>query len=877
MSGSTVTNGSAVLLVVAVGENSQLGQLMGMLTQEPEPTPLQQKLEGIAREIGLAGLIAATFTLLALVIQYWILFATYESGEGYREGTSKEQAWTAVRAHLSYVIVAITVVVVAVPEGLPLAVTLSLAFAINKMLRDQNFVRRLAACETMGGANEICSDKTGTLTKNRMTVQAFWDGAVLVEFDTGFGSSESLSDAHRQLLLDAMSVNSSAYLSYESVLIHDGSGRTRELEKHNGNPTECSMLAFVKAWGGDYDELRRKHKTLNIQQFTSDRKMMTTVVKHPTDEGSVRVFVKGAAERVFRLCTKKFSGAASSSGGGGAGVIVPLTIDQIRNAETQIIKSMATHALRTITIAYKDIKVSEEPNYLELNPSTDCFFMESDLVFLGIAGIRDPVRDEVPAAVARCQSAGITVRMVTGDNIDTAKQIALKCGIYQPERSGMAMLGKDFNTFVGGVVQDEKGNDVLGNPTAFDSIVDRLQVLARSQPADKYTLVVGLRNRGQIVAVTGDGTNDAPALKKADVGFAMGLTGKEVAKQAADIVLLDDNFESIIKAVMWGRSIYDNTRRFIQFQITVNIVAVTTASVSAIVLKESPLTAVQLLWVNLIMDTFASLALSTEPPDDSLLDRPPHSRKDYLINKTMMRNIIAQAVFQQCVLFVLIFAGETFLPEFETVGWSGLSSPILLSSASNCEGLGCVRSGRPWEPFSATEDYSHEMFKEFGPSRHFTIVFNTFVFMQLFNMLNSRKIDNTINVFKGVIGNKMWMGIVALIVVLQVFIIQFGGLALSVHYEGLSWQQWLICIALGSGSLLVAIIVKLIPRVDFFLPQVGLKEVNPALARPSASQMVRGRTTSDQFASRLQASMSRVGNSPLTASARYGPSRTQLA
>lgn len=688
LSGSAVTAGTARAIVVAVGLRSTMGKLFSKLAVDTEPTPLQNKLNALARDVGKAGLIAAAITLLALVLEYWITYAVKKD--------ARESGTASVRAMVEYLITAITIVVVAVPEGLPLAVTISLAFSVGRMLKDQNFVRRLAACETMGGANEICSDKTGTLTKNIMEVEAFWNGSALQYNIATLPIAEIPlpSGEHRTILAHNMAVNSTGYLETSEVEIGDGSGNKKTVIKQVGSPTECAMLQFLTLIGYNYDAIRkmfsgRKIETLDAASakmyessppeqeliqckipFSSDRKAMSTIVKHPSDPNLLRIFTKGASEVVLRRCAFRVDSE---------GTLKALPEQKLQKIEDAIILQLAASALRTICIAYKDFNPSEHPDWDTADPTNPLFQkVETELICLGIAGIRDPVREEVPAAVKKCQAAGIKVRMCTGDNLETAKQIAIQSNIFHPEKGGLAMLGPEFLKLVGGVVcencqteicpcqtgekkvEDEadaeekpaepgccgcmrrKSNrnndgtksrvDVLGDPIAFDRIADRLEVLARSQPNDKYALVTGLKNRGAIVAVTGDGSNDAPALKKADVGFAMGITGKEVAKQAADIVLLDDNFESIVKACKWGRNIYDNIQRFLQFQLTVNVVAVITAFVGSVILRGSPLSAVQLLWVNLIMDTFAALALATELPTDKLLDRPPNSRTEYLVN-----------------------------------------------------------------------------------------------------------------------------------------------------------------------------------------------------------------------------------------------------
>lgn len=923
LSGSVVTQGTGKAVVIAVGAKSQVGKLFTKLAVDTEPTPLQNKLNALARDVGKVGFVAALITLVALLLEYWILYALQDPWK-------RPNGSSIANSMVDYVVTSITIIVVAVPEGLPLAVTISLAFSVGRMLKDQNYVRRLAACETMGGANEICSDKTGTLTKNQMEVDAFWNGSVL---STNIGSSNLDEvplppDAYKTIMAHNVSVNSTGYLEKDEVEIADGTGRKKEVVRQVGSPTECALLLFIQNLGFNYDRIRRMYQgaepydegleeplvipppspdvaeelIVHRIPFSSDRKVMSTVVKHPQKPGWYRLFLKGAAEVVLRRCAYRVDSEGALKG---------LTLQKIERIENVVVNQLASLALRTICLAYRDFDPKEFTEWQDEEPEHPLFLKcETELCCLGIAGIRDPVREEVPGAVRKCQEAGIKVRMCTGDNIETAKQIALKANIFHPEQGGIAMLGPDFLKLVGGVIcekcktehcpcesreeepgavtdellnsekddddqagkggccrrGDKKGKadaepkratrvDVLGNPEAFERIADKLEVLARSQPNDKYALVTGLKNRGAVVAVTGDGTNDAPALKKADVGFAMGITGKEVAKQAADIILLDDNFESIVRACKWGRNIYDNIQRFLQFQLTVNAVAVITAFVGAVILRGSPLSAVQLLWVNLIMDTFAALALATEMPTDKLLNRPPHSRTEYLVSKMMFRNILAQALYQCAVMMTVIFSGECWLPEYDfNVPADTFSKyPDFSKFSETCGNGHTVRSGRHYHPFSEREDYKEEWTLNIGPSRHYTYVFNIFVFMQAFNLLNARKIGaHEFQIFKGLFSNVYWMAILLIIVVGQVLLVEFGQFALNCHLEGLTWQQWIFCLSFGVGTWIVAFLVKLLPQsVIEALPETGAKEVNPLDEPTSLALASRGRISSGRISARM--------------------------
>lgn len=473
-----------------------------------------------------------------------------------------------VKYFVKFVIIGVTVLVVAVPEGLPLAVTLALAYSVKKMMKDNNLVRHLDACETMGNATAICSDKTGTLTTNRMTVVQSYVCGVHYKNQPRF---EQLPANMSQILVDAISLNS-AYTT--RLMPPDNPG---ELPKQVGNKTECALLGFVIGVGRDYQTKRNEipeDKLYKVYTFNSVRKNMSTVIELPKKEG-YRVFCKGASEIVLKKCMFIY---------GKDGKLDRFTKDEQDRVVRNVIEPMAMDGLRTICVAFKDyvrrkptspheIQIESEPNWEEEDA------IVSRLTCLCVVGIEDPVRPEVPSAIRKCQRAGITVRMVTGDNVNTARSIALKCGIIKPGDDFLVLEGKEFNRRI----RDANG-DVQQN--LFDKVWPRLRVLARSSPSDKYVLVKHiieskLNPNREVVAVTGDGTNDGPALKKADVGFAMGIAGTDVAKEASDIILTDDNFSSIVKAVMWGRNVYDSIAKFLQFQLTVNVVAVIVAFVGA--------------------------------------------------------------------------------------------------------------------------------------------------------------------------------------------------------------------------------------------------------------------------------------------------------
>lgn len=714
-----------------------------------EKSVLQGKLTKLAVQIGKAGLIMSAVTVIILIL-YFVIDTFGVRGYAW----TKECTPIYIQFFVKFFIIGVTVLVVAVPEGLPLAVTISLAYSVKKMMKDNNLVRHLDACETMGNATAICSDKTGTLTMNRMTVVEAYIG------DTHFPQvpdPEALQPETLELLVNGIAVNS-AYTT--KILPPEKEGG---LPRQVGNKTECSLLGLVLDLKKDYQAVRDEvpeEKLHKVYTFNSSRKSMSTVLKNPVGTG-FRMYSKGASEIILRKCTRILGRTGESR------------IFKAKDRDDmvcKVIEPMACNGLRTICLAMRDFET--EPDWDNENE------ILSNLTCIAVVGIEDPVRPEVPDAITRCQRAGITVRMVTGDNINTARAIATKCGILLPGEDFLCLEGKEFNT----LIRNEKGEV---EQERLDKVWPKLRVLARSSPTDKHTLVKGIIDSmvgetRQVVAVTGDGTNDGPALKKADVGFAMGIAGTDVAKEASDIILTDDNFTSIVKAVMWGRNVYDSISKFLQFQLTVNVVAVIVAFTGACITQDSPLKAVQMLWVNLIMDTLASLALATEPPTESLLLRRPYGRNKPLISRTMMKNILGHAVYQLTIIFTLLFAGEKFFD---------------------------IDSGRNAPLHSP-------------PSEHYTIVFNTFVMMQLFNEINARKIHGERNVFESIYKNPIFCGVVLGTFVFQIIIVELGGKPFSC--SGLTIDQWLWCVFIGVGELLWGQLISAIPTNRLtFLKEAG--------------------------------------------------------
>ena len=792
LSGTNLAEGFGLMLVIAVGKNSCEGRIVELAEQESESTPLMLKLDSLAESIGKGGLGAAIITVLALFLRIIIVRSTTDNGW---DGGNPAQEFVAA------FIIGITVLVVAIPEGLPLAVTISLAYSVKKMQKDNNLVRKMHACETMGGADMICSDKTGTLTQNKMTVSEFWAGGALVSFERSRPSHKTFQAEYLHLLKEAIFTNSSASI--------DLSG------KQTGSKTEVAMLLLMQNFGhNDYEETRKIYKNRPFKLFPFSSKRKRSSIQISLENGKKRLHVKGASEVLAEKCSHFLTADGS---------LREMTDYELGNVNT-VIQDMTERALRVIALAYKDLKTDIDLD--ELNSAGFPAVEDSGLTLIGLAGIRDPIRDEVPDAVKKCQRAGITVRMVTGDNKATARAIAKECFIVTSE-DHVVMEGKEFALRTGGTVckkckvkvcdcprtkADAKKSgvkirkDVVQDFESFKELIKSLAVLARSSPDDKYTLVTGLKQIGHVVAVTGDGTNDAPALKKADIGFAMGIAGTEMAKEAAGIILLDDNFNSIVRAVVWGRNIYDNIRCFLQFQLTVNVVAVVLAMVGAITIQQSPLGSVQLLWVNLIMDSFASLALATDPPTEKHLERKPHKRKEFMIEKTMWKHIFGQAFIQLCILFTMTYVGERFLPDFY----------------SDFSFKGFVVAGRNYH-FDGEKDYKDSFSDpDKGPSEHFTYIFNIFVLFQLTNEFNSRKLRDEMNVFSGLSKNWLftiiWIGTFCV----QIIIVSFGNIPFGCAIYGLSFLQWLVCCAFAMASFVWRLILILIPSKRF--PQAGQRE-----------------------------------------------------
>ncbi|MBM3979447.1 MAG: calcium-translocating P-type ATPase, PMCA-type [Planctomycetes bacterium] len=732
--GTQVVDGSGLLLVCNVGDDTMLGQIARRLGGEPDATaaphaiddrvqqkltvskastPLQEKLEVLARRISTIGYAAAILIFVALLVRgLWVGEVRLPAA-----GEDAGQVLLAgVRALLSYFVYMVIIVVVAVPEGLPMSVTVSLAIAWRKMSQANSLVRQLVACETIGSATVICSDKTGTLTQNKMTVARVGAGADVMP--DGAPPPE--------------------WLARNGVL-----NSTANLELKNGkrvvvgNSTEGALLQWLAACGTEYAAARASSPVLYQVPFTSDRKRMTTAARVGA---TTVVLTKGAPEMVLALCTR-YRGADGS--------VRDLT-DAVRAETLGHLSAAAGDAMRTLAFAHAELPQDFPTDEAGIRARRDD--LERDLIFDGWVGIRDPLRDDVKEAVRQCRAAGIEVKMITGDTIETARAIGREVGLLDAP-DALALTHAEF-----AAMSDEELTEKL----------PRLRVLARALPGDKYRLVRLLQAQNEVVAMTGDGTNDAPALKRADVGLAMGISGTEVAKEASKIVLLDDSFGTIVRGVHWGRALYENIQRFIQFQLTINVSALALAFLGPFVGLRPPFTVLQLLWINVIMDTFAAIALCSEPPRANLMLRPPKKRDENILTPAMLGTIFLTAGFFVVVMMALLIG-------MQHGGWfAGGGAP----------------SG------------------EFAPLtvRQVTIFFSVYVFFQVWNQINCRALSPRESGLSRLFANPQFLGIASLTVVGQVLIVTFGGSVFGV--EPLGAVDWLVIAGATASVLLFAEVTR---------------------------------------------------------------------
>ncbi len=707
MRGTTVVDGHGMMKVIKVGDATEIGKVARQSTeQSTEPTPLNIQLTKLANLIGKVGFTIAIATFLIFVTKDLYHYIGANEINGWHSYVDIAQIV------LKYFMMAVTLIVVAVPEGLPMSVTLSLALNMRRMLATNNLVRKMHACETMGAITVICTDKTGTLTQNLMQVHepkfyALKEAKVLGD------------DFTSKLVSEGISVNSTAFLEDS-----EEQGKLKGV----GNPTEVALLLWLNSLGRDYLAIREKSKVIDQLTFSTERKYMATLV-HSGQTGKKVLYIKGAPEIVLSKCKEVVlsDGQASAQ-------------DYKKTIDEQLM-TYQNMAMRTLGFAYKIVDDNED---------ADCVTLVStnDLNFLGVVAISDPIREDVPAAVAKCQSAGIGIKIVTGDTPGTATEIARQIGLWTAEDT-------ERNRITGVAFAE------LTDEEALERVRD-LKIMSRARPTDKQRLVQLLQQKGEVVAVTGDGTNDAPALNHAQVGLSMG-TGTSVAKEASDITLLDDSFNSIGTAVMWGRSLYKNIQRFIVFQLTINFVALLIVLIGAFMGTELPLTVTQMLWVNLIMDTFAALALASIPPSEKVMNDKPRKSDDFIITKPMRYNIIGVGTIFLAVLMGLIF---------------------YFTDAAGAMSV-------------------HDL----------TIFFTFFVMLQFWNLFNARVFGTTDSAFKGLSKSYGMELVVLAILGGQFCIVQFGGDIFRT--EPLNFHTWVVIIATSSLVLWIGEIIRLVRRLIY--------------------------------------------------------------
>ena len=676
-----VMNGRGEFVVTAVGDATEIGKVAKKSTEQTSvETPLHMQLDKLAKMISKVGSVVSVAAFFIFLI-HDILTNPAWGGKDY---------FYMAEIVLKYFMMAVTLIVMAVPEGLPMAITLSLALNMRRMLKSNNLVRKLHACETMGAVTVICTDKTGTLTQNKMQVSAL-----------------ELKQGDEALLDTAIALNSTAELN-------DG--------KPIGNPTESALLLWLDAQGKDYEELRKQVNVLKQLPFSTERKMMATLAEV---DGETYLFVKGAPEIVMKKC---------------------IIEDRMQRQSAEELDEWQHKAMRTLAFAYKKIETSIMRTSRTSTAEVVALLDTNDLQLQAIAAIADPIRPDVPAAVQECRHAGIEVKVVTGDTAATALEIGKQIGVFEDEPENIGADGS-LTSLDQQMITGEQW-EALSDEEAYERAKD-IRVMSRARPTDKQRLVAMLQKRGEVVAVTGDGTNDAPALHYAHVGLSLG-SGTSVAKEASDMTLLDDSFKSIANAVMWGRSLYRNLQRFLFFQLVVNVAALLLVLGGSVIGTEMPLTVTQILWVNLIMDTFAALALASLPPSHEVMKEKPRKASDFIINKSIGFGIL----FCGIVFFLVMFALLVY----------------------------CERRGKGGVDV-------HEL----------TMFFTTFVMIQFWNLFNAKALMSHHTAFRHFLKDKGMILVLVLVLVGQWIIVTFGGEMFRT--TPLSLHEWLLII--GSTSVVL--------------------------------------------------------------------------
>ena len=879
LSGTDCIEGNGKAVIICVGEKSTRGKIQRMVdnSKEEKRTPLQEKLEILAKNIGIFAFSAGIISFICLCLRLGFIY--FSDCKQYKIRIQEIHHHSHI--HISHpknylisrilenIMIASVVITVSLPEGLPMAIALTLAFSLKRLMSKNNFVRKMHSCETMGGANYILTDKTGTLTTNELSVVKILNIEKEIELIEGKDIRENHdkyfnNEIYWDLLRKSLSLNINGHITY----LNEPNIYGDKEECSSKNKTDNAIIELLYRLKSPISEIEEKYQTENKKQipFDSNKKRMTTLVKEYNDnnkDNEFRLYTKGAAEYIKDYCKYYINSETGEKH--------LLSEDVLKNLENKIEK-LNNDMLRTIYIAYKDIKFEEYEN-------KDKDIDKTDLILLSILGIRDTVRKGVKEAVMKCKEASVNVIMVTGDNIKTAISIAKSSNIIEDDIniSNNSKLSEDkeyllsnppieingdiFYDIIEGIYcsncnenyihcncpktkkeaelisKNNKTeikplkNDKIGNLENFQKIIKNLKIMARSKPIHKYALVLGLKELKYTVAVTGDGTNDAPALSKSDVGFSM-MNGTDIAKNSSDIILLDNNFSSIVTAIRYGRNVIDNLRKFIQFQLVINLTICSIVITCACIGSQTPINSIQILWIDLIMDCLATLSLATEVPHDGLLKRKPTNRNENLINKTMLKHSICQAISQYIILMIIYLYGPLFIKEQQISKIA--ESKILL----NCYGIlpGGMKDPTKilygiqtyWynniyldnkavdkglcDQYSDYNDLS-KAFKlynrrEGGPV-HLTMIFHIYVIYTLFNQLNCRIIDEDKNVFTRIRYNLLFPVIEAFEFFMQFMIIEYWNYIFKASRNGLSFNQWIICFIFASFSLIIDFILKL--------------------------------------------------------------------
>ena len=882
LAGTDCIEGNGKALVIAVGEKSTKGKIQRMVdnSKDEKSTPLEEKLDVLARKIGIFAISAGITTFVCLTLRLLhIFYSDYKLYRNKLDNNHHNPTMDLVHPKtylfprmLENFMITTVIITIALPEGLPMAVALTLAFSLKKLMDKNNLVRKMHSCETMGGADYILTDKTGTLTTNELNVIKVITPNTEIELNNERNVNEIFIEGEKirenpekyfknkdywNLLRTSLSINIDGHIN--TLKEPNINGDIEECESKN--KTDHSIINFLYRLKSPISEIESRYPKCNKKQtpFDSNKKRMTTYVKE--NDTTYRLYTKGGAENIKKYCKYYIDSET--------GQRIKLDSDILENLEKKIEKCN-NDMLRTIYICYKDIR---EKDFYGINEELDT----NDLTLLAILGIRDTIRKGVKEAVLKCREASINVIMVTGDNIQTAHSIAKECNIIDNNSSlakssineeeelinnpPIEINGDLFYDIIGGIycstcnkstnfckcpktyaeaellasnynlsIQPLR-NDKIKNIDNFKKITSKLRIMARSKPIHKYALVLGLKELTYIVAVTRDGTNDAPALSKSDVGFSM-FDGTDIAKNSSDIILMDNNFSSIVTAIKYGRNVIDNLRKFIQFQLVINLTVCSFIVICSCIGSQTPIRSIQMLWIDLIMDSLATLTLATEPPHDGLLQRKPTKRNENIINSTMIKHVCCQTFLQFFILMGIYLFGPHFIKEQDLSRLAenklilkcfgilprGETNPNNIIYGIKTFWPNYIEINRGLADKGMCGEYSNydnlsKAFKQYNKNQgapvQLTMIFNIFVLYTLFNQLNCRVIDGNKNIFTRIGNNSLFIIIEIFEFVVQYIIIEYWNAIFKATKNGLTIYQWGICILFSSLSLLLDFILKI--------------------------------------------------------------------